>query len=137
MISTGEAKPLPPKLSHVMDNMFWWGKSYSIQWYDQVVDSMGALLDIVQVAEEQREFVGYFIAFEVKSIIQGHFDILSVAYAVIFDQWMYHFNLTYSKVDFDGTYTFRSMAEASFEYVEWLISEVEDEINVPVVVSSG
>jgi hypothetical protein len=26
MISSGAAKPFPPKLSHVMDTMFWWGK---------------------------------------------------------------------------------------------------------------
>jgi hypothetical protein len=143
MIVRGEAKPFPPKLSHVMDNMFWWGKTRSSHWYEQVVDSMGYHLDnhIKSVEEEQRGFVRYLIAFEVKAMVQEHFDVLSVPYAVVFDQWWVNFNVAYSKGDFDGDkHTFRSMAEYSFDYVEWLIEEVKENLTgsvPPETVSSA
>jgi hypothetical protein len=128
MISTGDAKPFPPQLSHVMDNMFWWGKTRSHHWYEQVIDSMGFLLENHNgnIEVQQREVVRYLIAFEVKAMILEHFNMMTAAYEVTFDQWFVNFNEAYKKGDFDGNkYTFRQMAEYSFDYVEWLIDEAE------------
>jgi hypothetical protein len=135
MICSGEAKPMPPKLSHVMDNMYWWGKSRNNHWYEQVVDSIGAFLDEKDVEEDQRELVRYLIAFEVKWMVQEHFDVMSVPFNVVFDQWFVKFNLTYKKADFDvnSAHTFRSMAEYSFDYVEWLVDETKEQIDAVTV----
>jgi hypothetical protein len=133
MISSGDAKPFPPELSHVMDNMYWWGKMHSNQWYEQVVDCMGVLLDNdtnEEVDEQQSKVVRYLIAFQVKTMIHEPFDIPSVPFTVAFDQWWHKFNCTYKKKDFQvgGSYTFREMAESSFEYVGWLHNEVEADV---------
>jgi hypothetical protein len=133
LISSEHAKPFPPELSHVMDNMYWWGHSRSHLWFEQVIDAMGVLLDNVnnnEFDEQQREIVREFIAYEVKQIILGHFDLMSVPFDIVFDQWWYHFNCAYRKGDFvvGGRYTFRQIAESSFEYVEWLIGEVEADV---------
>jgi hypothetical protein len=112
MIATGQAKPFPPELSHVMDNMFWWGKSHSHQWYEQVIDSIGEILennDKHEEDEQQREIVRYLISLQVKSMIQESFDLLSVPlFAVVMDQWLHNFNCTYKKDDVavGGRYTF-------------------------------
>ena len=133
MIATGEAKPFPPQLSHVMDNMFWWGKTHSYEWYEEVVDSMGELLDNNSEDEEvdQREVVRHLIGFAVKSKILEHFDMMSAAFEVTFDQSHTNFNLVYPKQLFDagGPRTaFRQMAESSFEYLEWLILAVKSDM---------
>jgi hypothetical protein len=133
LISTEHAKPFPPELSHVMDNMYWWGHSHSHLWYEQVVDGMGVLLDNNdhhEIDEQQREIVRNFISYRVKQMILEHLDFMSVPFAVAFDQWSYNFNCTYRKGDFavGGRYTFREMAEYSFEYVEWLIGEVQADV---------
>jgi hypothetical protein len=132
MISSGQAKPFPLELSLVMDNMYWWGKSQSHQWYDQVVDSMGELLDCNDEAVDHREVVRYLISLEVKAKILEHFDWTSAAFEVTFDQWWTNFNCVYSPQHFDVTEprnSFRQMAESSFEYLESLIEEVKDDID--------
>ena len=121
-----------------MHNMFWWGKNHSFQWYEQVVDSLGVLLDNNAEYEvvDQREIVRHLIAFEVKAMILQEFALGSPAFDVTFDQWWINFNSVYKKDDFkiNARYTFRDMAEYSFEYVEWLIVEVKEDFDMQVKV---
>ncbi|MGL5935161.1 MAG: hypothetical protein ACRCZI_06015, partial [Cetobacterium sp.] len=55
----------------------WWGKTHSNQWYEQVVDCMGALLDndTNEEVEQQSKIVRYCIAFEARTMISERFEL--------------------------------------------------------------
>lgn len=128
-----EAKPLPPDASLIMDDMFWWGKTFCFEWYEQVVDSLGVCL---YGAEEfgTRGLVRELIGFQVKAIILEYFTFDSMAFDLLFDQYWQWFFFTYSEQDFDDN-SFRVMAEASFAYVKWAIAQVNYHAHTPVVVA--
>jgi hypothetical protein len=127
-----EAKPLPPDASLIMDDMFWWGKTVSFEWYEQVVDSLGVCL----YGEEEfgtRGFVREVIGFQVKAIILEYFNFDSMAFDLLFDRYFEWFFWTYSEQDvYDNKYSFRGMAEASFDYVKWCVAQVNYYAHTPV-----
>ena len=130
-----EAKPLPPDASLIMDDMFWWGKTFCFEWYEQVVDSLGVCL---YGAEEfgTRGLVRELIGFQVKAILLEYFTFDSMVFDLLFDKYWQWFFYTYSEQDFDGNkYSFRVMAEASFAYVKWAIAQVNYHAHTPVIVA--
>jgi hypothetical protein len=134
-ISIDGVKPLPPDFSSVMDDMFWWGKSKSFQWYKQVVDMIGlCLYDRGEVGI--RNVVRELIGLQVKAILLQYFDFDSLAFDLLFDMYWDWFFFTYSEQYFHNHYSFRGIAEASFDYIEACIAQVNYHVNAPVTVPS-
>jgi hypothetical protein len=123
VIISGRAKPLPPLLSQVMDDMFWWGKQMSQRWYDIVVELLSEALDI-HVAIERTELVSMFISSLVMAEIHEHFAVDSVAEHLLLLEWMKWFIRTYKKGDCTQ---FKIMAMKSLEVIEHAISLVKRE----------
>ena len=119
MISSGSAKPIPPELSDIMDDLYSWVMGRSIEWYRDCIDVLGDALWIDR-EEEYKVFVRYLIGMEVKAIIFQYFHGTSMASHLLYSNWLDWFNLTYS----NGPKSFHGMAKYSFEYVNWSIAQV-------------
>ena len=63
----------------------------------------------------------------------------SMAFDLVFVDWIQWFNATDKKEDFDGHYCFKEMAKASFKYVEDTLVALNDAMGaaVPTTVSSA
>jgi hypothetical protein len=127
MIQNGEAKPLPPELSEIMDQMHWWGVHRSLHWYDEVVVMLDEAVD-GEVEMEHRELVSVLVAPLVLEEIHFHFAVDSVAEHLLILEWMKWFRRTYKKGD---TTPFRAMAEKSSDCIKFAISLVR---NPPIVI---
>jgi hypothetical protein len=132
-ISIDGANPIPPELTGIMEDMFWWGKTQSYVWYERVVNSIGLLLDNAEEVE-MKLFVRELIAFRVAVVLKKYFAVDSLIYTLLFDKYWCWFSKTYSEMDFfhGRNCSFRGMAEASFQYVEWCIARINYNRNVPL-----
>jgi hypothetical protein len=118
------AKPFPPQASAIMDDMFWWGKTVNFQWYEQVVDSLGWHLD-TEEDMDVRIVVRQLIGFRVEGILHENFDVDSMLFDLLFNRYSLWFDWTYRAQDFNNKFSFRRIAETSFNYIEWCIVQVE------------
>jgi hypothetical protein len=50
----------------------------------------------------------------------------TVAYDLVWTDWIAWFNGTYRIADFDGKFSFKAIAKSSFEYVKGSIKEMSD-----------
>jgi hypothetical protein len=131
-IAIDGAKPIPPELFGIMDDMFWWGKTRSYEWYERLVDLLGLVLDDgeeIDIRSLVRELIGLRVA----AILKEYFAVDSLAFSLLYDKYSEWFFWTYDVMDFyhGHKYPFRTMAETSFEYIEWCIGEVIDAPETP------
>jgi hypothetical protein len=117
MISSGSAKPIPPELSDIMDDLYSWAMGRSIEWYRDCIDVLGDALGIDR-EEEYKVLVRYLIGMEVRAI-HGT-SMASELWLWLYLNWLDWFNVTYS----NGPKSFHGMAKYSFEYVNWSIVQV-------------
>jgi hypothetical protein len=131
MISSGSAKPIPPELSDIMDDLYSWGMGRNIEWYRDCIDVLGDALWIDR-EEEYKVFVRYLIGMEVKAIILQYFHGSTMASHLLYSNWLDWFNVTYS----NGPKSFHGMAKYSFEYVNWSIAQVNYHAFSPVAIGT-
>ena len=119
MIISGRAKPFPPELSQVMDQMHWWGLHHSLAWYEEVVVTLDQALNEEEI--DRREHVSVLISPLVLEEIHVHYDVDSVAEHLLVLEWMKWYKRTYKKGDCTP---FRAIAEQSSDcirYAIWLL----------------
>ena len=85
-----------------MEDMFWWGKTQSYEWFERVVDHFGVLLD-------NGEDIEIKVFVRVAAILKQYFDVESLAYSMLFEKYWSWFYVTYSEMDFfhGRNYSFR------------------------------
>jgi hypothetical protein len=118
IISTGEAKPLTPELSDIMDSMYWWGKTKNYQWYEDAVFYIGD--EALDTEYERKELVRSLVAPQIRVEIHEYFGVNSFTAELLWLNWISWFNATYKA----GPKSFHGMARYSFEYVQWSIAQV-------------
>jgi hypothetical protein len=131
LLLSERAKPFPPELSGIMDSMYWWGRTQSIQWYDDVVYMLEDALDN-DVEEDRKELVRAMISVQVRAEIHVYFAMESVAADLVWIDWVYWFNRTYTK----GPKSFHAMCLYCIEYVHWSIAQVNYHAVAPVPANS-
>jgi hypothetical protein len=124
MIRNGEAKPLPLELSQIMDSMRWWGRRTSFEWHGHVVYVLSQALDNGLGGHNTRDFVRKLISLHISEMIQVWFDVHSLAYNLVFMEWINWFNNTYSIGSLDGQFCFRWVAIKSFDRMEAILDEL-------------
>jgi hypothetical protein len=131
LISSGKAKPFPPDLSRVMDNMYWWGKWRNHEWYEEVIVMLAEALD-TDTEHDRKELFRAMISGQVKVEIHEYFGVNSMAAELLWLDWISWFNRTYRF----GPKSFRGMAMYSIDYVKWSIAQVNYHAHAPVQVNS-
>jgi hypothetical protein len=63
------------------------------------------------------------INLRVEAMIGEYFGSTTL-FDLVFMNWIYWFNGTYKKKDCDGMYSFKAIAQSSFEYVQGSINEL-------------
>jgi hypothetical protein len=124
MIHSGEAKPLPLELSQIMDGMWWWGASSSHHWYEQVVTVVSQALDN-GLGLNKKDFVRHCLSFHIFEMIQASYHEDSIAFDLVFIEWIHWFNNNYKVQDFDNDFCFRLVAITSFNSAEHILNEVK------------
>jgi hypothetical protein len=134
MIRTGVAKPLPLSLSEIMDGIFTWG-NINQHWSHLMVNRLASELE-GGPEKDKRGMVLSLINIRVYDMIEECFG-ETMAFDLVYVDWIQWFNGTYKKEFFDGKYCFRAIAQSSFEYVEGTIAEMNNSVVHPVGVNSA
>lgn len=117
LIMTGKAKPFPPGLSKIMDNMYWWGKGKNHEWYEAAIVMLDEALDN---EIDRKELVRALISEEIRVEIHAYFGVNSIVAELLWLDWISWFNSTYK----DGPKSFHGMALYCFDYIHWSIAQV-------------